>query len=95
MVNSPLPHRFHQLCSRLFGKLALLLGSLLIASQSYSKQVDVHDPVMAKEKDRYYLYSTGPGITFYSSSDLKTAFVEIGDKIEIDTRTDEYKNRVK
>lgn len=23
------------------------------------------------------------------------AFVEIGDKIEIDTRTDEYKNRVK
>ncbi|MCE1185536.1 MAG: elongation factor P, partial [Rhodocyclales bacterium] len=23
------------------------------------------------------------------------AFVEIGDKIEIDTRTDEYRNRVK
>ncbi|AQT62146.1 arabinan endo-1,5-alpha-L-arabinosidase [Cellvibrio sp. PSBB023] len=69
MVNSPLPHRFQQLCSHLFGKLALLLGSLLIASQSYSKQVDVHDPVMAREGNTWYLFSTGPGITIYSSSD--------------------------
>jgi len=27
---------------------------------------------MAKEADTYYLFSTGPGITFYSSHDLKT-----------------------
>ncbi len=33
-------------------------------------QVGVHDPVMAKEGGKYYLFSTGPGITFYSSSDM-------------------------
>jgi arabinan endo-1,5-alpha-L-arabinosidase len=27
---------------------------------------------MAKEGDTYYLFSTGPGITFYSSKDMKT-----------------------
>ena len=36
-----------------------------------AKQVSIHDPVMAKEGDTYYLYSTGPGITFYSSQDMK------------------------
>ncbi len=35
------------------------------------RQVSVHDPAMAKEGDTYYLYSTGPGITFYSSKDMK------------------------
>ncbi len=38
---------------------------------SHAAQVSVHDPVMAKEGDRYYLFSTGPGITFYSSTDMK------------------------
>ncbi len=33
-------------------------------------QVSVHDPVMAKEGSTYYLFSTGPGITFYSSTDM-------------------------
>lgn len=69
MVNSPQPHRFYQRCRRLFGQLVLLLGSLMIASHCYSKQVDVHDPVMAREGDTWYLFSTGPGITIYSSSD--------------------------
>jgi arabinan endo-1,5-alpha-L-arabinosidase len=35
-----------------------------------AKQVEVHDPVMAKDGDTYYVFSTGPGITFYQSSDL-------------------------
>ncbi len=35
-----------------------------------AKPVSVHDPVMAKEGQSYYLYSTGPGITFYSSPDM-------------------------
>jgi arabinan endo-1,5-alpha-L-arabinosidase len=43
----------------------------LAASLSASAaQVSVHDPVMAKEGDKYYLFSTGPGITFYSSTDM-------------------------
>lgn len=36
------------------------------------KQVDIHDPVMAKDGDTYYLFSSGPGITTYNSKDMKT-----------------------
>lgn len=36
-----------------------------------ASQVDIHDPCMAKEGDTYYLYSSGPGITFYTSKDMK------------------------
>jgi arabinan endo-1,5-alpha-L-arabinosidase len=35
-----------------------------------STQVSIHDPAMAKEGDTYYLYSSGPGIMFYTSRDL-------------------------
>jgi len=35
-----------------------------------TEQVDVHDPAMAKDGGTYYLYSTGPGIPFYSSKDM-------------------------
>jgi arabinan endo-1,5-alpha-L-arabinosidase len=36
-----------------------------------AKPVSVHDPVLAKEGANYYLFSTGPGITFYSSPDMR------------------------
>ena len=49
----------------LFG---LLAAGISVAQ---AKQVSIHDPVMAKEGDTYFLFSTGPGITFYSSKDLK------------------------
>lgn len=48
---------------------ALLLG-LSTAFACHATQVSVHDPVMAQEGGRYYLFSTGPGITFYSSADM-------------------------
>ncbi len=48
----------------------LLAASSLLTAQA--RQVDVHDPAMAKEGDTYYLYSSGPGITFYTSKDMKT-----------------------
>lgn len=44
----------------------------LAALSACAAQVEVHDPVMAKEGSRYYLFSTGPGITFYSSSDMRS-----------------------
>jgi arabinan endo-1,5-alpha-L-arabinosidase len=53
----------------------LLFGLLLTACASAEKdsaQVSIHDPVMAREGDTYYLFSTGPGITFYSSKDMKS-----------------------
>jgi arabinan endo-1,5-alpha-L-arabinosidase len=35
-------------------------------------QTSVHDPVMIKEGDRYYLFCTGRGISVWSSNDLKS-----------------------
>ena len=55
--------------------LSCLVLGLVLANSGYAdqpRQVSIHDPVMAKEGDTYYLFSTGPGITFYSSKDMKT-----------------------
>ena len=49
--------------------LSCLFAAGLVTAQA--KQVSIHDPVMAKEGDTFYLFSTGPGITFYSSKDMK------------------------
>lgn len=48
---------------------AALLG-LALCFGCQATQVSVHDPVMAQDGARYYLFSTGPGITFYSSADM-------------------------
>jgi arabinan endo-1,5-alpha-L-arabinosidase len=50
----------------------MIVISALLAIGASARQVSIHDPVMAKEGATYYLFSTGPGITFYSSTDLKT-----------------------
>ncbi|MCE3253533.1 MAG: arabinan endo,5-alpha-L-arabinosidase [Cellvibrio sp.] len=42
---------------------------LLVAPITSAKQLDVHDPVMTREGDTWYLFSTGPGITIYRSRD--------------------------
>jgi arabinan endo-1,5-alpha-L-arabinosidase len=49
-----------------------LLLSFCPCAVARGKQVSIHDPVMAKEGSSYFLFSTGPGITFYSSYDMKT-----------------------
>ncbi|WNJ97566.1 arabinan endo-1,5-alpha-L-arabinosidase [Vibrio ruber] len=46
-----------------------ILLSLGMLSNIYAAQVEVHDPVMARENGIYYVFSTGPGITMYSSTD--------------------------
>ena len=57
---------------RIFVAARWVLGGLFAAgfSMAQGKQVSIHDPVMAKQGDTYYLYSTGSGITFYSSRDM-------------------------
>jgi len=35
-----------------------------------STQLSIHDPAMAREGDTYYLFSSGPGIMFYTSPDM-------------------------
>jgi len=52
---------------------AWILGLLIAVCASAGEgpeQLFVHDPVIGREGDTYYLFSTGPGITFYSSKDL-------------------------
>lgn len=44
--------------------------SVCAALPLQAAQVSVHDPVMAKEGNTYYVFSTGPGITFYSSTNM-------------------------
>ena len=55
--------------SKYLSVFGLLIAGSLLAAQA--RQVDIHDPAMAKEGDTYYLFSSGPGITFYSSKDMK------------------------
>ncbi|AOZ97987.1 arabinan endo-1,5-alpha-L-arabinosidase [Flavobacterium commune] len=50
-------------------KLVILL--FLIVFESKAQNISVHDPVVIKEKDIYYLFCTGKGIKTYSSKDLK------------------------
>jgi arabinan endo-1,5-alpha-L-arabinosidase len=50
--------------------LTTCLFALAVSFSASAAQLSVHDPVMAKEGGRFYLFSTGPGITFYSSNDM-------------------------
>ncbi|MEM0576600.1 arabinan endo-1,5-alpha-L-arabinosidase [Flavobacterium polysaccharolyticum] len=49
----------------------LALFMLLITTVSLAQNNMVHDPVVIKQKDTYYLYCTGKGISVLSSKDLK------------------------
>ncbi len=51
-----------------FGLLAACAG----LTSSQAEQVRVHDPVMTKVGDTYYLFSTGRGIPFYTSKDRQS-----------------------
>lgn len=48
---------------------AILAALVFSCSSALATQVEVHDPVMAKEGDFYYVFSTGPGLTMYQSVD--------------------------
>lgn len=52
-------------------KSAIFALGLMVLSVCFAREVSVHDPVMAKEGDTWYVFSTGPGITFYSSKNMK------------------------
>ena len=54
----------------IFSIAALVMGVAGLSACT-AKEVSVHDPVMAKEGNTYYVFSTGPGITFYSSTNMK------------------------
>lgn len=49
--------------------LFLFIGNIMLYAQS--KDVIVHDPVMIKQDDTYYVFHTGKGIPVKSSKDMK------------------------
>jgi arabinan endo-1,5-alpha-L-arabinosidase len=51
--------------------LLFLSFSFHVFGQADVQNISVHDPVMAKQGDTYYLFSTGKGIAMWSSTDLK------------------------
>lgn len=51
-------------------KSIILLSALWLSATGLAKQVEVHDPVIAQHAGKFYVFSTGPGITWYQSSDL-------------------------
>lgn len=52
--------------------LFLLVIHFSIVSCAQTDKPITHDPVVAKQGDTYYLFCTGPGITTFTSKDLKT-----------------------
>lgn len=51
--------------------ICFLMLSLWTGVNAQSPDIRVHDPVMIKQGDTYYLFSTGRGISVFSSSDMK------------------------
>lgn len=56
---------------KLYKKIQPLLLLLIMTASAWAQEISVHDPVMIKQKDTYYLYCTGKGISVFSSKDLK------------------------
>lgn len=50
--------------------LALVLAAPAAPAAAKPRQLSIHDPVMTREGDTYYLFSTDPGIKIYSSKDM-------------------------
>lgn len=51
--------------------LNIALVILLFTTVSNGQGISVHDPVMAKHNDTYYIFCTGRGISVWSSKDMK------------------------
>lgn len=42
-----------------------------VGTVTLTRETPVHDPVMIKQGDKYYLFCTGGGISVFSSKDMK------------------------
>lgn len=52
--------------------IVVLIFLISLVSCAQTDKPITHDPVVAKQGDTYYLFCTGPGITTFTSKDLKT-----------------------
>jgi len=51
------------------GALSVGLSAATVGAQS--TRIPIHDPVMIRQDSTYYVFATGPGITVWSSPDMK------------------------
>ena len=52
--------------------LLILFLSLNLSAQEYQSNISVHDPVMTRQGDTYFIFGTGWGIDVWSSKDRKS-----------------------
>ncbi len=50
---------------------SILLALLMFTSIANAQSIPVHDPVMIKQNDTYYVFCTGWGISVWSSTDMR------------------------
>ena len=79
-------------------QIRLIFSFCLVVSGIYSQDISVHDPVVIKQNDTYYLFCTGEGIASFSSKDLiywtKEPAVFAEKPIWTDTVVPDFKNHI-
>lgn len=79
-------------------QIRLFISFYLVASVIYSQKISVHDPVVIKQNDTFYLFCTGEGISSFSSKDLinwtKEPAVFLEKPIWTDSVVPNFKNHI-
>lgn len=52
-------------------RIVFTLAGVVMGMQLYAQSIIVHDPVMIRQNDTYYVFCTGWGISVFSSPDMK------------------------
>ncbi|MFA5326671.1 MAG: arabinan endo-1,5-alpha-L-arabinosidase [Prolixibacteraceae bacterium] len=52
-------------------RIVFTLAGVLMGLQLFAQSIIVHDPVMIRQNDTYYIFCTGMGISVFSSPDMK------------------------
>lgn len=52
-------------------RITLIVALLLLSIKVFPTDIVVHDPVMIQQNDTYYLFTTGWGVSVWSSPDMK------------------------
>jgi arabinan endo-1,5-alpha-L-arabinosidase len=56
---------------KFLGCLIISLFTIVVPAISQEQRISVHDPVMIRQNNTYYIFCTGRGITVFSSPDMK------------------------
>jgi beta-xylosidase len=83
---------------KLYQKIQPLLLLLIMTASVWAQEISVHDPVLIKQNETYYLYCTGEGISVFSSKDLinwnKEPAVFKEKPVWVDSVVPDFKNHI-